>query len=69
MFVVYSGTRRTVHDPTTDAARLAEIFIAVMGLKHTYAKPIWSRALPDWISARTRAFAAFGAVPALAVCD
>ena len=31
MFVDYSGTRMTVTDPATGAARPAEIFVAVMG--------------------------------------
>lgn len=70
MFVDYSGTRMTVTDPATGAARPAEIFIAVMGASNmTYAEATWSQTLPDWIGAHTRAFAAFGAVPALVVSD
>ncbi len=70
MFVDYSGTRMSVIDPATGAARPAEIFIAVMGASNmTYAEASWSQALPDWIGAHTRAFAAFGAVPALVVSD
>ena len=60
----------TVIDPATGAARPAEIFIAVMGASNmTYAEASWSQALPDWIGAHTRAFATFGAVPALVVSD
>jgi len=60
----------TVTDPATGAARPAEIFIAVMGASNmTYAEASWSQALPDWIGAHTRAFATFGAVPALVVSD
>lgn len=70
MFVDYSGTRMSVIDPATGAARPAEIFIAVMGASNmTYVEASWSQALPDWIGAHTRAFAAFGAVPALVVSD
>ena len=70
MFVDYSGTRMAVIDPATGAARPAEIFIAVMGASNmTYAEASWSQALPDWIGAHTRAFATFGAVPALVVSD
>ena len=70
MFVDYSGTRMTVIDPATGAARPAEIFIAVMGASNmTYVEASWSQALADWIGAHTRAFAAFGAVPALVVSD
>ena len=70
MFVDYSGTRMSVIDPTTGTARPAEIFIAVMGASNmTYAEATWSQTLPDWIGAHTRAFAAFGGVPALVVSD
>ena len=70
MFVDYSGTRMAVIDPVTGVARPAEIFIAVMGASNmTYAEASWSQTLPDWIGAHTRAFAAFGAVPALVVSD
>jgi transposase len=70
MFVDYSGTRMSVIDPATGAARSAEIFIAVMGASNmTCAEASWSQALPDWIGAHTRAFAAFGGVPALVVSD
>ena len=70
MFVDYSGTRMSVIDPTSGAARSAEIFIAVMGASNlTYAEASWTQALPDWIGAHTRVFAAFGGVPALVVSD
>ena len=70
MFVDYSGTRMAVIDPATVVARPAEIFIAVMGgSNQSYAEASWSQTLPDWIGAHTRAFAAFGAVPALVVSD
>lgn len=70
MFVDYSGTKMTVIDPATGAAHPAEVFIAVMGASNmTYVEASWSQALPDWIGAHTRAFAAFGAVPALVVSD
>ena len=55
MFVDYSGTKMTVTDPATGAARPAEIFIAVMGASNmTYAEASWSQALPDWIGAHTQ---------------
>ena len=70
MFVDYSGTKMSVIDPATGEARPAEVFIAVMGASNmTYAEASWSQALPDWIGAHTRAFAAFGAAPALVVSD
>jgi transposase len=70
LFVDYSGTRMSVIDPATGAARPAEIFIAVMGASNmTYVEASWNQMLPDWIGAHTRAFAAFGAVSALVVSD
>jgi len=43
MFVDYSGTKMIVTDPTTGAARPAEIFIAVMGASNmTYAEASWT---------------------------
>lgn len=70
MFVDYSGTKMSVIDPATGVARPAEIFIAVLGASNqTYAEASWSQTLPDWTGAHTRAFAFFGAVPALVVSD
>jgi len=70
MFVDYSGTRMAVTDPASGMARPAEIFIAVMGASNmTYAEASWSQSVPDWIAAHSRAFAAFGGVPALVVSD
>ena len=70
MFVDYSGVRMIITDPATGVGRPAEIFIAVMGASNmTYAEASWSQTVPDWIGAHTRAFAAFGAVPALVVSD
>ena len=70
MFVDYSGTRLSVIDPATGTLRPAEVFIAVLGASnYTYAEASWSQTLPDWIGAHTRAFAAFGAVPALVMSD
>ena len=62
MFADYSGHRVSVIDPTTGAAHPADIFTAVMGASNrTYVEASWTRRLPDWIGAHTRAFAAFGA--------
>ena len=61
-----AGHRR----PATGEVRPAQIFVAVMGASNlTYAEATWTQALADWIGAHTRAFAAFGAVPALVVPD
>jgi transposase len=57
-------------DRLTGQVRPAQIFVAVMGASNfTYAEASWTQALPDWIGAHTRAFAALGCVPKLLVPD
>jgi transposase len=57
-------------DRLTGQVRPAQIFVAVLGASNfTYAEASWTQALPDWIGAHTRAFAALGGVPKLLVPD
>src|SRR5204862_2596159 len=69
LFVDYAGdTVPVIVDRLTGQARPAQIFVAVMGASNfTYAEASWTQALPDWIGAHTRAFAALGGVPKLLV--
>jgi len=71
LFVDYAGdTVPVIVDRLTGQARPAQIFVAVMGASNfTYAEASWTQALPDWIGAHTRAFAALGGVPKLLVPD
>ncbi len=71
LFVDYAGdTAPVIVDRLTGEVRQAQIFVAVMGASNfTYAEATWTQALPDWIGAHTRAFAAIGGVPRLLVPD
>jgi transposase len=70
LFVDFAGRTGEVVDPTTGEIVPVQIFVATLGASNmTYAEASWSQALPDWIGAHTRAFATFGAVPALVVSD
>jgi transposase len=65
LFVDYAGdTVPVIIDRLTGEARLAQIFVAVMGASSfTYVEATWTQGLADWIGAHTRAFAALGGVP------
>ena len=70
MFVDYAGDTIGVVDPATGALRAAQIFVAVLGASnYTYAEATWSQDLADWTGSHVRAFAFFGGVPELIVCD
>jgi transposase len=54
----------------TGEIRMAQIFVAVLcASSFTFAKAIWTQALPDWIDAHEHAFEAIGRVPQLIVPD
>ena len=71
LFVDYAGDGvPVVIDRLTGEVRMAQIFVAVLGASSfTVAKATWTQALPDWIAAHVRAFAAIGGVPELLVPD
>ena len=70
LFIDYAGQTVEVIDPAGGPARKAQIFVAVLGASnYTYAEASWTQSLPEWIGSHTRAFAFFGAVPALLVPD
>jgi transposase len=71
LFVDYAGDGvPVVIDRLTGEIRMAQIFVAVLGASSfTFAKAIWTQALPDWIDAHVRAFEAIGGVPELVVPD
>jgi transposase len=47
-----------------------QIFVASLGASsYTYAVATLTQSIPDWIAAHVRAFAFFGGVPQLLVCD
>ena len=71
LFVDYAGDRvPVIIDRLTGEIREAQIFVAVLGASSfTYAQATWTQAVPDWIDAHCRAFAAIGGVPHLLVPD
>lgn len=71
LFVDYAGDGvPVVVDRLSGKIRMAQIFVAVLGASSfTFACASWTQALPDWIDAHVRAFAAIGGVPALVVPD
>ena len=71
LFVDYAGdTVPVIIDRLTGKTRPAQIFVAVLGASNlTYAEASWTQALPDWISAHTRAFSAIGGISRLLVPD
>ena len=70
LFVDFAGETVPVVDPATGEARPAQVFVAVLGASSlTYAEARWSQGLADWIGCHVHAFAFFGGVPRLLVCD
>lgn len=69
-FVDFSGGTIPVVDPRTGERREAKLFVAVLGYSnYTYVEPVFSEDIPTWVGVHTRAFAYFGGVPEIVVCD
>src|SRR5262245_1272635 len=70
LFVDYSGTKPTLIDSSTGAVTAVELFVAVLGASnYTYAEATRTQQVPDWIASHQRAFAFYGGVTAVVVCD
>jgi len=70
LFVDYAGQTVEVIDRDTGEVDEAQVFVAVLGASnYSYAEATLSQTLPDWIGSHVRAFAYFGAVPAIVVPD
>lgn len=70
LFVDYAGQTMAIVDRDTGEVRDAQIFVAVLGASnYTYTEATLTQRLPDWIGSHVRAFAYFGAVPAIVVPD
>ena len=66
LFVDYAGQTVEIIDRDTGEVNEAQVFVAVLGASnYTYAEATLTQRLPDWIGSHVRAFAYFGAVPAL----
>ena len=70
LFVDYCGQTVPVTDRKTGEIRQAQVFVAVLGASnYTYAEATWTQTLPEWVMSHVHAFAFYGGVPALVVCD
>jgi transposase len=70
LFVDYAGLTVPLIDRTTGEIHDVQIFVATLGASsHTFAEPTLTQSIPDWIGSHIRAFAFFGGVPELLVCD
>lgn len=70
LFVDFAGSTVAVMEGANGEARQAEIFVAVLSASSfTYACAVWSKVLPDWVSAHMRAFGYFGDVTRQLVSD
>src|SRR5580658_5488481 len=70
LFVDYAGTTLQVIDGATGEVHTAQLFVAALGASSlTYAEATLTQNLADWIGSHTRAFAFYGGVTAMVVCD
>jgi transposase len=71
LFVDFPGQRLAIYDRRSGEVRLeAELFVAVLGASnYLFAEVVPSQGLEHWVNAHVHAFEAFGAVPAIVVCD
>lgn len=70
LFVDYAGQTMEIVDRDSGKVRDAQIFVGVLGASnYTYTEATLTQRLPDWIGSHVRAFAYFGAVPAIVVPD
>ena len=70
LFVDYAGQTVEIVERDTGEVNEAQIFVGVLGASnYSYAEATLTQSLPDWIGSHVRAFAYFGAVPAIVVPD
>lgn len=70
LFVDYAGQTVPIVDRSTGEARMAEIFVAVLGASsYLYCEATWTQSLPDWIGSHIRAFEFFGGLPEVLIPD
>ncbi len=70
VFVDFAGDTRPIYDSDGTILFAAQIFVAVLGASNlTYVEALTSQNLYHVIGAHSRAFAFFGGVPRVVVCD
>lgn len=70
IYIDFAGTTMEVVDAQTGNVSTRQIFLATMGYSYlTYAEPVASQTVDDFIGALDRALQFFGGVPQVIVCD
>jgi transposase len=70
LFVDYAGMTLPLTDRHTGEIMSVQIFVATQGASsYTFAEASLTQTIPDWIASHVRAFAFFGGVTQLLVCD
>lgn len=70
VYIDFAGTTMDVVDPHTGSVSTRQVFLATMGYSYlTYAEPVATQAIGDFIGALDRALQFFGGVPQVIVCD
>lgn len=70
LFVDYSGKRLPITNRETGEIKMAEVFVAVLGLSNmTYVEASHTQQVPDWLNSNKNALEYFGGVPSIIVPD
>lgn len=70
LFVDYAGLTLPLIDAATGEIQQVQIFVATLGASsYTFAEATLTQSVSDWIGSHVRAFAFFGGVPEVLVCD
>ena len=70
LFVDYAGQTVAIADRLGGQARIAQIFVAVLGASnYTFAEATLSQSASDWLGSHVRAFEFFGGAPRIVVPD
>lgn len=70
LFVDYAGLTVPLIDRTTGEIHPVQIFVATLGASsYTFAEATMTQSVPDWIGSHNHAFAFFGGVTDILVCD
>ncbi|HEY0092915.1 MAG TPA: IS21 family transposase, partial [Archangium sp.] len=69
-FMDFSGDGLQVHEPVSGEARVAKLYVAVLGASnYTYVEPVFGEDVATWVGCNQRALTYFGGVPEMAVPD
>jgi transposase len=70
LFVDYSGKKLGIINPDTEEIRVAELFVAALGVSGlTFAELTWTQHLPDCVGSHVPAFAFYNGLVEILVPD